>query len=124
MAIFSDAKVEEIYNLLTSETNRKKSDDILIQYPTSSAEMLVPANTTIIPVNRRFNRKLKTICVSIPENGRMTLTNNNIQQMFFSNESGILEFPAGIYMEDVVIELTNAGPLPAPFSFRVIFSQV
>lgn len=124
MAIFSDAKVEEIYNLLTSETNRKRADDILIQYPTSATEMLVPANTTIVPVNRRFNRKLKTICVSIPENGRMTLTNNNIQQMFFSNESGILEFPAGIYMEDVVIELTNAGDTAAPFSFRAIFSQV
>lgn len=123
MALFNDDKLEGIISLLKQLVNRRYADDILVQYPMTSADMLVPANTTVTPVNRRFNRKLKTITVSIPANGFMTITNNNITQMFFSNESGTLEFPEGIYFEDTVITLGNTGGSPAAFSFRCIFSE-
>lgn len=123
MAIFSDDKLNEVIGILRNQYNKSVSDDILIQYPMNAGDMLIPANTEVTPVNRRFNKKLKTITVSIPAKGIMTVENNNITQMFFSNESGTLEFPVGIYMEDVVIRLANTGDTPAQFSFRCIFSE-
>ena len=123
MAIFSDDKLNEVIGILKNQYSKSLSDDILIQYPMNAGDMLIPANTEVTPVNRRFNKKLKTITVSIPAKGIMTVENNNITQMFFSNESGTLEFPVGIYMEDVVIRLANTGDTPAQFSFRCIFSE-
>lgn len=126
MSIFNtEEKIDQIISILQSKnnTNLTNPDDILIQFPMSMSDMLIPANTTITPVNRRINRKLKTITVSLPANVIMTVENNNITQMFFANESGTLEFPEGIYFEDTVITLTNAGNTPAQASFRTIFSQ-
>ena len=125
MSIFTtDEKIDRIIEILNKNNTALTSpDDILIQYPMSAAEMLIPANTTVTPVNRRINRKLKTVTVSIPQNCILTLENNNITQMFFSNESGTLEFPVGIYFEETVISITNTGNTPAQCSFRCIFSQ-
>lgn len=101
----------------------RSAEDMYIQYPTSVAEMQVPANTTIVPVDRRINKRLKTLTVSVPENGIMEIVNNNVTRFFFSNESGTLEFPNGVYMEDMVITLTNTDASnPARFNYKMIFA--
>lgn len=124
MGIFtSDDKLNEIINAINAQNKSAYGEDILIQYPNSPEEMLVPGNTTITPINRRMNRRLRSISVSIPELGMMQVTNNNITRLFFSGESGTLEFPRGIWMEDVTITLTNAGPDPARFNYRMVFSE-
>lgn len=125
MSIFvDDAKLDQIISLLQNQTaNKSYGEDILLQYPSAPEEMLIPGGVTVTTVNRRINRMLRTITVSIPTLGVMTVENNNITRLFFSGESGTLEFPKGIYLEDVVIKLTNTGTEPARFNYRMIFSE-
>ena len=97
------------------------SENTLIQYPNSAAEMSIPANTTITPVDRRINLKLIFVSVSIPENGTMTVYNNNVKTMFFADETVNLIFPDGVLYEDLVIVLSNTGTDAARFNYRMIF---
>lgn len=129
MAVFTTEEereqIKQIYSLLLEKYNRDldTDEDIILQYPNSTDQMLVAANTTIKPVNRHINRRLKFITVSVPEDGVMTIYNNNLPKLFFSGESGTIEFPNGILMEDVQIVLTNTSASPARFNYRLIFSE-
>ena len=118
-------QLRQIYALLLERYGRDldTEEDVLLQYPNSTDQMLVAANTTITPVNRRINRRLKFITVSVPENGVMVVYNNNLPKLFFSGESGTIEFPNGLQMDDVQIALTNASASPARFNYRLIFSE-
>lgn len=121
--LINEEKLDEIISVLKAQNTKDFGEDILLQYPNTAEEMLIPAGTTITPVNRRMNRRLRSISVSIPTLGIMQVSNNNITRLFFSGESGTLEFPKGIWMEDVVIQLTNTGTTPARFNYRMIFSE-
>ncbi len=96
-------------------------EDILIQFPNNTAEMLVPEQSTIKTVDRRINKRLMFATVSIPKDGIMTISNNNIIQLFFSGESGTITFVNGMFFEDTVIELMNTGTEPARFNYRLLF---
>ena len=121
--LFNEDKLDEIISVIKQQNKSAYGEDILLQYPNSPEEMLIPAHTTITTVNRRINCRLRSISVSIPETAVMTVSNNNINRLFFSGESGTLEFPRGIWMEDTVVQLTNAGDEPARLNYRMIFSE-
>lgn len=114
-----------IKNLLAERMAREldSDEDVLLQWPSTTDQMQVAANTTITPVNRRINRRLKFITISIPENCVMIVYNNNLAKLFFNDESGTIEFPHGLDMGDVKITLTNTGSTPARCNYRLIFSE-
>lgn len=114
-----------IKNLLAERMAREldNDEDVLLQWPSSTDQMQVAANTTVTPVNRRINRRLKFVTVSIPANCVMIVYNNNLPKLFFNDESGTIEFPNGLDMGDVKITLTNTGGSPARCNYRLIFSE-
>ncbi|MBO5003635.1 hypothetical protein J6C36_05130 [Methanocorpusculaceae archaeon] len=97
--------------------------DIIIKYPANISEMLVPAGATITTLDRRINGKLRSIAVSIPENGIMEIKNNNITSLFFSNEAGCVELPHGVEYEDMVITVANTGTDAARFNYLLVFEM-
>ena len=97
--------------------------DIIIKYPASISEMLVPAGATITTLDRRINGKLRSIAVSIPENGIMEIKNNNITSLFFSNEAGCVELPHGVEYEDMVITVAKTGTDAARFNYLLVFEM-
>lgn len=97
--------------------------DIVIKYPANVSEMLVPGGAAITTLDRRINGRLRSIAVSIPENGIMEIKNNNITTLFFTNEAGVLELPHGIDYEDTVITIANTGTEPARFNYLLVFEM-
>ena len=84
--------------------------------------MVIPPNSVITTVDRRINGMLKYIAVTVPENCSMTVSNNNMTKLFFSNEAGTLEFPNGLSFEDTVIKLANTSSTgTARITYRMIF---
>ena len=98
------------------------AEDLLLQFPTDASNMVIPPNSVTTPVDRRINGMLKYIAVTVPENCTMTVTNNNMTKLFFSNEAGTLEFPNGLEFEDTVIKLANTSLTDAArITYRMIF---
>lgn len=125
MGLFDDNnnKIEQIYNLLSAREAKSYNEDLIIQFPSSLEEMQIAGGANITTLNRRINKKLMYVTVSIPENGIMEVYNNNMVKLFFCNESGTLQFPNGIWFEDMMIKLYNPSQDPARFNYRMIFAS-
>jgi len=98
------------------------SEDLLIQYPSGSSDQIIPANTVRTVLNRRINGMLRYVTVTVPENCFVNIKNNNISKLYFTNESGTLEFPNGLAFEDTEVVVGNTSTTnPARITFRLIF---
>lgn len=98
------------------------SEDLLIQFPSSSENQILPPNTVRTVLNRRINGMLRYITVTSPENTFVDILNNNISKLYFTNESGTLEFPNGLAFEDTVVNVGNTSTTnPARITFRLVF---
>jgi len=99
------------------------AEDLLIQYPTGPDDQIIQANTTKTILNRRINGMLRWMSVTVPENCSMIVYNNNIAKLFFTNESGTIEFPHGLSFEDTMIVISNASTTdPARITTRMVFT--
>jgi len=108
--------------MLTNKDESNFIGDMVVQYPTSISQMQVPANSTVTTINTAIDRKLMAISVSVPTNCIMTVHDGSSEKFFFSDESGTLRFPNGIYFDQVKITLANATASPVRFTYRLIFA--
>lgn len=99
------------------------SEDMILQYPNNSSQMLLEGGMSVNTLNRRINRKLKSLSVYVPQNGVMTIVNNNVTLMFLSEESGTITFDNGIMINDIIVTLTNTGSSPARFNYKMVFGD-
>lgn len=117
--------IETIISLLQSilsKVSGSSVEDLIIRYPTNSAEMSVPADTTLKPVSKTLNRKLRSITISVPATGIMKVYNNGTQLFYFCDEAGTIEYPNGVTINDLEIEITNTdADNPARFTYILVF---
>lgn len=115
----------EVKHLLSRIADRLtySPEDLIVRKPSGAGDMLTPGNYKGTPIIRRVNRRLKSITVSIPENGTLEIINNNIPVLFFSDESGTIELDKGIDIQDLEIRETNAGANPARFNYTLVFGS-
>lgn len=118
----NEIKQELIELIKTLKAQQNKGENLLLQFPNTASDMVIPPNSSRTVVDRTINGRLRYISVTVPENCTLTILNNNLVKMFFSNEAGTLEFPQGLIFEDTEIIVANTSPTdPARLTYRMIF---
>lgn len=91
-------------NSTTGPTAAAVRDEIPYQFPESTADLLIAAGATY-ERSKTVKRRLKSICVSIPQNCVLEFIVNNTTILWFSNESGCIDL--SMYVEELTFRVKN-----------------
>lgn len=91
-------------NSTTGPTAAAVRDEIPYQFPESTADLTIAAGATY-ERSKTVKRRLKSICVSIPQNCVLEFIVNNTTILWFSNESGCIDL--SMYVEELTIRIKN-----------------
>ena len=119
------SEMKEIKTLLTyilsAIGGSNSRDDLIVQYPESTKKLELAAGDTY-EKSVTINRRLRYICVSVPENCTLEIQNDNSTIMWFTGEAGTMEPPTGCTINEMGIKVQNVGSEDCRWSCRMIFS--
>ncbi|MBO5430485.1 hypothetical protein J5991_00370 [Methanocorpusculum sp.] len=105
-------EMQAIKNLLVQVVNGvgapSEKDNLYLQFPESTENMFITTGAT---VEKEFtvNRRLKQLCVSVPENVTLQILNDGQVFAWFNDEAGTFDFDVGIYFGTLKVICTNAS---------------
>lgn len=117
------AEMKEVKVLLThilAALGKGSTEDLVLQYPPSTSELSLEAGATY-EKTVTVNRKLRYLCVSVPADCLLEIQNDNITQMWFTDEAGTIELPTGYQINELTIKVQNVGSVACRWTFRAIF---
>ena len=85
-----------------------EADNMYLQFPDSTENMFITAGATV-EKEMTVSRRLKQLCVSVPENVTLQILNDGQVFAWFNDEAGTFDFDVGIYFGTLKVICTNAS---------------
>ena len=101
------AEIKYLLSLINSAVGGVvEADNLFLMYPVSTADKEISAGATVTE-EIAVNRKLKQMCVSVPEGVVLQIQNDNSVFAWFEDESGTFDFDTGITFGTLKVICTN-----------------
>jgi hypothetical protein len=97
------------------------TEDLILQFPEDSTARTIEAKGTV-KRTKTVNKRLIYLSVDIPDGMIATINRDGLPLMWFTAESGAIEFKKGLYFSEFGISITNNGTYEQAFSVRTVFT--
>lgn len=100
-------KIEDMLHALiiaSGGTSEDAKNDILLEFPESTADIVIPAGETK-EYNKTVKKRTKHISFSVPQGCILTITVDNTVLCWFSGEQGSIEYNG--YIEELNVTCQN-----------------
>ena len=124
MSIY-DELIREIYEekaILQEISYKLQGDeDLLIQYPDSTADLYLKAGDTY-ERELQVNKRLFYLSIDVPDGVFLEIYRNNSLWMFATGEIGAIQFKNGVNFEVLKIVVKNSSGIDQKWSCRFLFA--